>query len=421
MQVLIHLREQDAGSSSITKCFTISATTYLVSFRHSMPPRDGFAIGLERFLMQLLDFPIMEFDSVIAASHPRPRMHAHSVSTVQGPAVGHRRIAVAVVLLVVVARARTAAADSSCGRAAACCPEHIEHDAARHVMSVGVIVMGLSGVNERAGTWDADFYLYEEWEPAAGFAPQTEVVNEVERRSTQFEMIALRDGVCIRSRRIHSTLRAPFNLHTFPFDHQALAIELSDDEYVAGELVYQGRPSVIGFDDAVRTTLSGWKLDSDLAFARETRAFRAERGGPAYDYAAFRFEIRRHVTFHLIKFFLPLLLIVALAFSVFWIDADDLGAALTVGVTCLLAVIAFQFAEASALPEVAYLTLADRVYVGCYVAVAVAVFETIYTSSVSRRGDKDRALRIDRRCRKIFPAAVVIALIASIVRAFTEG
>ena len=46
---------------------------------------------------------------------------------------------------------------------------------------------------------------------------------------------------------------------------------------------------------------------------------------------------------------------------------------------------------------------------------------TIYTNNASRRGDKDRAVRIDRRCRKIFPAVVLLALIASIVRAFTES
>ena len=46
------------------------------------------------------------------------------------------------------------------------------------------------------------------------------------------------------------------------------------------------------------------------------------------------------------------------------------------------------------------------------------MFETIYTNSVSRRGDKARALRLDRRCRQIFPAAVVVALIGSII-AFT--
>jgi len=331
------------------------------------------------------------------------------------------RIASAVALLLIMSMRRPAdASDASCNGADACCPSRITHSSTRHTVAVGAIVMGMSSVNERAGTWDADFYLYEEWSPAENFAPQTEVVNEVERHSTQSEQIALRDGLCIRSHRIHSTLRTPYNLHTFPFDHQQLAIELSDDEFTIGELVYQEPASAIGFDDAARATLSGWRLDSELEFSRESRLFRWERGSPAYDYAAFRFEIRRHVAFHIIKYFLPLFLIVALAFSVFWIDSDDLGAALTIGVTSLLAVIALQFAEASALPEVAYLTLADRVYVVCYVAIALAVFETIYTNSLARRGDKARALRVDRRCRMIFPAVAFVALVASVLRAFTE-
>src|SRR5260221_686189 len=102
-----------------------------------------------------------------------------------GSVASRRRIArSAAALLLLLGLVRTAhAGESSCNGPVACCPERIEHRAERHVVSVGVIVMGLSGINERAGTWDADFYLYEEWPPAANFAPQTEVVNEVERHS----------------------------------------------------------------------------------------------------------------------------------------------------------------------------------------------------------------------------------------------
>lgn len=67
------------------------------------------------------------------------------------------------------------------------------------------------------------------------------------------------------------------------------------------------------------------------------------------------------------------------------------------------------------------MTLADRVYVVCYVAITMAVLETIYTNSVSRRGDKDRALRLDRRCRQVLPTAVLIALLASIAWALITG
>jgi hypothetical protein len=97
-------------------------------------------------------------------------------------------------------------------------------------------------------------------------------------------------------------------------------------------------------------------------------------------------EVRRHVTFHLFKYFLPLLVIVVLACTVFWIDADDLGAPATIGVTCLLAAIALQFAEASSLPEVSYLTLADRVYIACYVAIAAALIETGRSPRSSKAG-----------------------------------
>ena len=43
---------------------------------------------------------------------------------------------------------------------------------------------------------------------------------------------------------------------------------------------------------------------------------------------------------------LPLLVIVAVAFTVFWIDPEDLSSKASIGVTCLLAAIAFQLAEA---------------------------------------------------------------------------
>lgn len=321
--------------------------------------------------------------------------------------------------LVLVLLARSAQA-TNCDGPPECCVSTLVHSTAVHPVSLGVVLMGLANINERSGTWDADLYLYEEWSPGAGFTPQTEIVNEVARQSTQFDTTLLRDGKCIRSRRIRSTLRTAFNLRRFPFDRQDLTIEFSDDEFPAAELVYAEHPYALGFDDEARLTISSWKIEGDPAFSHQIRAFKWERGAPAYDNATIRFDVRRHVTFHLFKYFLPLLVIVALAFSVFWIDADDLGAPATIGVTSLLAAIAFQFAEASTLPEVSYLTLADRVYIVCYIAIAAALIATIFANRLARRGEKHRAQRCNRYCRVAFPSALLLALTASIVRAFTE-
>jgi hypothetical protein len=278
------------------------------------------------------------------------------------------------------------AGNAACDGPAECCPQQtVQRLPSKTTVQVGVVVLGISDINERGGTWDADFYLYERWPPISGFTPQTELVNESQRRATQFDTTELRDGLCERSRRIRSTLRTTYNLRAFPFDQQRLLLELSDDEFNTSDVVYSVAPQPLGFGDGVREAVSGWKVEGDLTFARGGRAFVWEKDAPQYDYATVNVTVRRHVTFHLTKYFLPLFVIVFLAFSVFWIDADDLGSQVTIGVTCVLAAIAFQLAEAASLPAVDYLTLADRVYADCYVAIGLAVLQTIYSNGLARR------------------------------------
>ena len=70
-----------------------------------------------------------------------------------------------------------------------------------------------------------------------------------------------------------------------------------------------------------------------------------------------------------------------------------------IGVTCLLAAVALQFAEGGTLPEVSYLTLADRAYAVFYVGIAAAVVESIRRSNPPAalpRADGARARRVDR-------------------------
>lgn len=287
--------------------------------------------------------------------------------------------------------------------------EKLAHTA---VVSVGIVLVGLYNVNEKSGTWDADYYLYETWNPQPGFAPQTEVVNEVARLSEQFGSLARRDDRCIRSRRIRSTLNSPLNLRLFPFDRQHLTLQLSDSWLYADMARYDDKPFIHGVDDAVYRQLSQWEVGEKLNYARQKRPFKWEEGvwegvSPVYDYASFTVLVRRHTTFHLTKFFLPLLIIVLVAMTVFWVDPNDLASQVSIGVTCLLAAIAFQLTQASTLPEVAYLTLADLVFAVSYLTIALALVESLYSNVLARRGERERAIRLDRLCRVAFPLGLL--------------
>lgn len=333
------------------------------------------------------------------------------------------RVVTLVVLLVgLLLRPGLARAGSrSCEGPEQCCPAKITETVPGHVeVTLGVVLLGLYNVNEKAGTWDADFYLNEVWSPMPGFTPQTEIVNEVSRQAEQFDTTEMHEGRCVRFRRIRSTLHTPYNLQTFPFDHQMLSLQISDAAFTAKELSYTEKPASAELDESARERLSSWKLDGAMTYQRIERIYKGEVGTPKYDYATFAVPVRRYVSFHLTKFFLPLFIIVAVAFSAFWMPSDDLNSRASVGVTCLLAAIALQFAEAGNLPEVAYLTLADRVYAICYFALALAMIASIYSNVLARRDQKSRALQLDRRMRVIMPAALLLALVLGVVRAYTQ-
>ncbi len=308
------------------------------------------------------------------------------------------------------------AAAATCAGPAECCPPSLAVTLPQRAeVALGVAVVGLYNVNERSSSWDADYYLYEAWKPQDGFTPQTEIVNEVSRLSEQFDNLVYTDGRCIRSRRIRSTLHTPLNLRLFPFDSQKLVLQVSDSWFDADMAGYAGEALVQGVDESVREQLSQWRVQGALHYQREVRPFHWERGlwgdeTPSYDYADFSVSVKRHVTYHLTKFFLPLFVIVLIALSVFWVDPEDLPSQVGIGVTCLLAAIAFQLAQANTLPEISYLTFADLVYAMCYLVIALAMAESIYSNAVCRGGRRARALRLDRICRWAFPTALAAAI-----------
>jgi len=331
-------------------------------------------------------------------------------------------ILTALLLLAITLMAPAAVARSqSCSGPSECCPAE-PADALSTVATVqlGVLLIGLYGVDEKAGTWNADFYLCETWRATPGFTPVTEIVNEVARQTEQFDSTELKAGRCTRTRRIRSTLQSTYNLRAFPFDQQILTIEFSDAWFDIHEAAYSNKPSVSDFDEAAKAQLSSWKIEGDLDFRKHARVLKEDAGNTEYDYATFSLPVRRHVTFHLTKFFLPLLVIMVVAFSAFWIDLSDLNSRVAVGVTCLLAAIAFQLAEAGNLPEVEYLTLADRVYAICYVSLALAIVMSVYGKALAQKEQLLAAARLDRRCRTWFPIATGVAIVLGAVRAFSQ-
>ena len=129
----------------------------------------------------------------------------------------------------------------------------------------------------------------------------------------------------------------------------------------------------------------------------------------------FYFEIpaTRLYQYYIWKVLMPLMLIVAMSWSVFWINPAKFGPQIGMSATSMLTLIAFQFAMASVLPPLSYFTLLDWFITAATGVVFVALVESLTTSYLVSMGRSELALKMDRVCRWAFPL-VFFAIVALI-------
>ena len=104
----------------------------------------------------------------------------------------------------------------------------------------------------------------------------------------------------------------------------------------------------------------------------------------------------RRYEFYVWKVILPLIVIVAMSWSVFWVHPSDLNTQMQISITSMLAAIAFNFAISSSLPNLAYLTWIDAFIFTCYSIIFLSIVEDMVVHVAWRRGRRDQARRLDR-------------------------
>jgi len=317
------------------------------------------------------------------------------------------------VLLGILAIGRNALC-AECSGPDVCCitdPEKATAPLPTHVR-LGMRIMHIGSIDEQDGGYHAELTLLARW-PAGGLRPDPKPRNGGGDYSVALDETRLDGGQCFHEERLVGSFHTHFWLQRFPFDGQRLRLNLEDRPYADKELVYEDAlwPNTISAD-AYRE-IGGWQIRDYPSLTQKHSTFAFPASAPHPRLLLVEIPVQREWMFYVTRYFLPLFLIVALAYCLFWIKPDDLGSASSIGITCVLAIIAFQLTQADHLPRVPYLTVADRVYVVCYAATGFAVLAAIREAFLVAEGRLDDAVALDRRWRKLFPALVVVAIAVS--------
>jgi len=205
----------------------------------------------------------------------------------------------------------------------------------------------------------------------------------------------------------------------YPFDKQKLMIQFEHPTFEVGDIVLV--PDKASYLKC-KATMNLWGLSKNLKadglFIRKSefvvgeRVYETDFGDPSieepsstYGNLTYFIYVSRDFLPYVLKFMLPLIIIVSLAYLVFYIPAESLDLAAGLTVTSLLAGIAFQWTVSDDLPEVGYLTCVDKIFYLSYVLIMLAMTQTVWTYHLELNGNKKLSDLLEIGGRWVFPLA----------------
>ena len=258
-----------------------------------------------------------------------------------------------------------------------------------------------------AGPGAKRFALDEIWHP------RLLIVNETESADLTLPEAAdvAPDGTAVYRQRVVGTFAQALNLRAFPFDHDTFRVRLvalghrpEEIEFVPDEkAAAAGLRGGVGLGEPL--TLQDWQVTG------ATTRVQSYQITPNVELAGFTVEITavRRAQHFVIKVILPLILIVAMSWAVFWIEPNDANTQMAVAVTAMLTLIAYRFAIDGDVPKLPYLTRLDAFVLMSTVLVFLSIIEVLVTTKFASMDRTALARTIDRRCRWIFPLVFTAA------------
>lgn len=289
---------------------------------------------------------------------------------------------------------------------------------------IGIYVIDLTQIDDIDQTFRADFVMELKWRDPrlarekAGrqtcvlrldevWHPHVLVLNQraLARAFDDIVEIDAQGGVTY-IQRYQGWLSVSLNLRDFPFDRQTLRIKILSRDYGPDEVSFVDDEGVTGRRETL--SIADWSIGPATS---EVSVFYFEPG--AVDLSRFNYELeaRRHPGYYFLRAIFPLMIIIFVSWTVFWLDPSQLGTQIGLSATTIVMLFVFQLKLGDLLPRISYLTRTDLFVLASQVLVFLALVQSIISGTLAVSGKQTLARRLDRWARFIFPASFVVVLL----------
>jgi len=253
-----------------------------------------------------------------------------------------------------------------------------------------------------------------------GWFPQVVLVNESGMYEKDGVLLRVHpDGSMILFETVDAVAKVDLDLRRYPLDSQRLEAVFEVLGFDSNEVVLRVGPGsgdgVLNLDPLFR--MPQWYL-TGINSSIGTRNTSFIGNGAATSTFVVSMDLQRRFFFVLRLVILPLLIIVMLSWSVFWMDKSSLGDRISVSFIGILTAVTYQVVLSEILPRISYVTLTNGFLNISFFIMCMTVIVNLRVGYLDRHGMSEVGDRLDHRCRWMFPVIYFGLILVSIWIAF---
>jgi hypothetical protein len=261
-------------------------------------------------------------------------------------------------------------------------------------VNVTIYVVDFNRFDVAAGTVGVDFYINLKSDSPVS-------INDVELMNGMITSISpVIDTPDEKEYRVIAVLTAEPNLSRYPFDRDIFSIRIEPKLKNVQEMVFVIDPRESGLDH--EASLPGWKFTGARSWIANNSYFPGEI---PYSRVYFEYGITRDVTSTILKFFLPLMLIIIVSLSSLMMKTSS---RLGLNASMFLAAVLIHWRIADSIPAVMYATFLDLFMIITYATLVMVLLSGILTLKFSETGDTARINKINFWSIRIIPPLTII-------------
>ena len=233
-------------------------------------------------------------------------------------------------------------------------------------VKVGIYITSIHDIDFKQKEYAITFWLWLKYKNKDFDFTQNLEVPQAKSVTKSFATIDTSDKQVYLLMKMQCIMKDSWRIRNFPFDKQRLRLSIENSQFDSKSLVFKA--DTVGKNYDPRFTLSGWTINNCI-ISIGVKKYETTFGDPTLtvphsEYSSFKaiLNISRDATGLFWKMFLGMYIAFLIAYSCFYIDADEMGSRFGLTVGALFAVIGNKYIIDSALPESTSFTLVDTLH-----------------------------------------------------------